>query len=112
MINKTKGTWDFTEGTWGEPNSGDDCNKRWNSGIMWEGVGNGTAADADFDCCYVEYEELSHHTVKKCYLVLNTKNGRKMYKERALERFSHVKIKCASSYLKLGSFILIMALFF
>ena len=110
LIDEKTGIWGFTGEKWKDPESGDDCNKRWNSGIMWYGAD--TAAFADYSCCYVEYEETSYNKVHKCYLVLDTKNGRSKYKERALDRFSHVKIKCASSYLKLGSLILLLALFF
>ena len=90
--------------------NGDDCNARWQPNWLWENQDD-VQAYPDYACCYVSYKMRSTE-MSGCYLVENTKKKRKDYKERVLDQFSKVKIKCASSYLKIGAFILIFSLIF
>lgn len=91
------------------PNNGDECNARWTPAMKWkEGEYN---AYADYACCYVRYKMGNGEERKGCALLVDSKNERKKFKERALNMFTGVKIECSSTHLKIGGLILLFSLF-
>ena len=88
------------------PNAFDvtECNSRWP-------IQGFTSTYKDYACCYVQYKD-GERTKRGCYIVQDSKTGRKKYHSRVLNRFDDVKIICAASFTKISAFILLLALLF
>lgn len=78
-----------------QPYDGDDfkhlnvtiCNSRW-SPTMNEGT-----VYTDYKCCYVQFQ-IGDITQKGCYIVQDSKTGKKKYKERGLYEAEERTIIC------------------
>lgn len=93
-----------------EATNGEECNKRWNPSWLWKD-GDGIQAYPSYACCYVQYE-MRGTEFRSCYLMEDIKKQRNEYIERVLGQFEKVKVKCASSYLHIGTILLVFALLF
>lgn len=78
------------------------CPSRWNP--------TDYKAYGDYACCYVSYKK-GEDREKGCYLIQNSKTGRKIYLQDQLTQYDEVSVICASSFIK-NTFIIILVLMF
>lgn len=63
------------------------CNDRWSP------TKNGGSVYTDYKCCYVQFK-MGDLTQKGCYIVQDSKTGKKKYKQRALAEMENIDIIC------------------
>lgn len=69
--------------------------------------------NSGYKCCLVKYKFHNKGEARKCYLVKNTEQAIRDYKEHALGYFDKITVKCGSSYfMTVGFFFLVFLLFF
>lgn len=93
------------EWTGGTPKSREECNDRWSP------YDHESQVYKDYTCCLVKFK-MGDEVERGCYIIEDSKTGRKRYHNRVLKQFDDVEIICSANYLKLGFMAMLLFLLF